>query len=259
MNLDPPQVAQGHTLLIDVLANRPITVTGILDERYLQFVSKTDGAWAIAGVPVSAETGPHPIQLSIVDGGSVNVSTTVSVMVTAADFGSEWVYIPPDRLDLLDPKVVKEEAQRLDEIFAAITPQQFWHGTFIWPYTGQVTSPFGIWRTYNDGHSGYHGGVDIAGDVGAVVVASNSGRVALAAPLQVRGNAVILDHGWGVYSGYYHLSDILVSEGQYVEQGESIGRLGNTGLSTGAHLHWELRVGGILVDPLEWTSKPFPR
>jgi murein DD-endopeptidase MepM/ murein hydrolase activator NlpD len=82
--------------------------------------------------------------------------------------------------------------------------------------------------------------------------------VALAGPLEVRGNAVILDHGWGVYSGYYHLSEVVVAEGQLVAQGEMIGRLGNTGLSTGAHLHWEMRVGGVLVDPLEWTTRLIP-
>ncbi len=259
VNLDPPQVSQGHTLLIEVLSNRAITVTGALDERRLYFIPESDGAWAVAGVPVLAEAGAHPIQLSIVDGQGVSVSTTVSVMVVAADFGAERVHIPPDRIDLLDPEVLGEEAQRLDEIFAGITPQQFWQGTFIWPYVGRVTSPFGILRTYNDGHRSYHGGIDVSGEVGVPVVSSNDGRVAFAAPLKVRGNAVILDHGWGVYSGYFHLSEILVSEGQHVAQGESVGRLGNTGLSTGAHLHWEMRVGGVLVNPLEWTDRQIPR
>ncbi|MGB9880022.1 MAG: M23 family metallopeptidase, partial [Anaerolineae bacterium] len=157
-----------------------------------------------------------------------------------------------------DAQLLREEAQRLDQIFARITPQQFWQGVFIWPYVGRVTSPFGIRRTYNDGSNGYHGGIDIAGDAGAPVVAANNGRVALAAPLQVHGNAVILDHGWGVYSAYYHLSEVLVQEGQQVKQGDIIGYLGNTGLSTGAHLHWEMRVGSVLVNPLEWTGRSIP-
>jgi murein DD-endopeptidase MepM/ murein hydrolase activator NlpD len=100
--------------------------------------------------------------------------------------------------------------------------------------------------------------VDISGEAGAPVIAAASGRVALAAPLRVRGNAVILDHGLGVYSAYYHLSQILVQEGQQVAQGELIGLLGNTGLSTGAHLHWEMSVGGVLVDAPEWTTRQIP-
>lgn len=258
LNFHPPQVSQGHTLWIEVLANRAITVTGALDERRLFFVPKPGGAWAVVGVPVVAQAGAHPVQLSVADSLGGSVSTTVSVMVAATDFGSEQIHVPPDRVNLLEPEVVREEAQRLEQVFAYLTPQQFWQGTFIWPHAGRVTSPFGIARTYNDGYKSYHGGIDIAGEAGAPVVASNHGRVALAAPLKVRGNVVILDHGWGVYSGYYHLSEILVSEGQQVAQGEMIGRVGNTGLSTGEHLHWEMRVGGVLVNPLEWTARQVP-
>jgi len=233
-------------------------VTGILDEHHLSFVPRSDGAWAVVGVPVTAEAGAHPIQLSIADSQGIAVSTTISVMVVPADFGTEQISIPPERLDLLDPEVSREEAERIDPIFSRITPQQLWHGTFIWPYTGRVTSPFGMGRVYNNGQRSYHGGIDIAGEAGAVVVAAHNGRVALATLLKVHGNTVILDHGWGVYSGYYHLSEILVYEGQQVVQGEGIGRLGNTGLSTGVHLHWEMRVGGVLVNPLEWTSRQIP-
>jgi murein DD-endopeptidase MepM/ murein hydrolase activator NlpD len=143
-------------------------------------------------------------------------------------------------------------------VFATTTPAQLWQGAFIWPHEGRITSPFGISRDYGDGRSSAHGGVDISGEVGAPVIAAASGQVALAAELRVRGNAVILDHGLGVYSGYYHLSEILVQEGQQVAQGEIIGRLGNTGLSTGAHLHWEMSVGGVLVNPLEWTTRQIP-
>jgi murein DD-endopeptidase MepM/ murein hydrolase activator NlpD len=258
MVLHPPQIRQGHTLWIEVLANRPVTVTGSLDDRLLAFAAQPDGAWAVMGVPVAAAPGAHAVQLSIADGLGADFSTSVPVMVVEADFGSEQIEVPPDRQSLLDPDVLRQEAQRLDEVFADVTAQRLWEGVYIWPHVGPVTSDFGMSRTYDGRQSGYHGGVDISGDVGASVVAANRGRVALAAPLQVRGHVVILDHGWGVYSGYYHLSEIVVSEGQEVSQGQLLGRLGNTGLSTGAHLHWEMRVGGILVDPVEWTTRLIP-
>ena len=258
VTLDPPQAAQGHTLVVRVTANRAIAVEGALGERSLTFVSSPDGAWAVAGMPVAARTGAHPVQLFISDSLGGAVSTTVSVNVVAADFGVEQIYIPSDRIGLLDPEVVAAEVQRLDQVWGAVSPQQYWHGVFAWPHLGEITSPFGIGRTYNDGSVSHHGGVDISGDIGAPVAAANAGRVALAAPLAVRGNVVILDHGWGVYSGYYHLSEVLVTEGQQVAQGETIGRLGDSGLSTGAHLHWEMRVGSVLVDPLEWTARMIP-
>ena len=77
----------------------------------------------------------------------------------------------------------------------------------------------------------------------------------MAEALQVRGNAVVVDHGRGVMSGFWHLSQIHVVEGQRVEPGTPLGLVGNTGLSTGAHLHWEVRVMGIPVDPLQWVRE----
>lgn len=258
VNLDPLVVKQGHTLAVRVVANRVVTTSGTFNGRALFFVSKADGAWAVVGVPVDASPGTYPIQLSIMDSQGSPVITTVSAVVADEDFGVERIVIPPDRMDLLEPEVTQSEAQQVAAVFSTTTPAQLWQGPFVWPHVGNITSQFGMSRAYNNGRSSYHGGVDISGEAGAPVIAAASGRVALAAPLRVRGNAVILDHGLGVYSGYYHLSQILVQEGQMVVQGETIGLLGNTGLSTGAHLHWEMSVGGVLVNAPEWTTRQIP-
>jgi hypothetical protein len=258
VNLHPAQVEQGHTLWIEVLSNRSILISSDLDARPLSFAANPSGAWAVAGIAVTDEPGAHALHLTISDAEGANVSTTVPLVVLQADLGSEQIYVPPDRMDLLDPEVLEQEAQRMEQVLASVTMRQYWQGAFIWPHNGPVTSSFGMRRTYNNGQSSYHGGIDLSGDVGAPVVAAANGRVALADALMVHGNAVILDHGWGVYSGYFHLSEILVNEGQNVVQGELIGLIGNTGLSTGAHLHWEMRVGGVQVDPSEWTSRQIP-
>jgi murein DD-endopeptidase MepM/ murein hydrolase activator NlpD len=243
---------------LEVLANRGIHVSGAVDGRQVSFAPKPDGAWALVGIAANAEVGPHPIQLSIADEFGTTVSTTISLVVLDEDFGSEQIYIPADRVELLDPQLVAAEAERLSQIFARVSAQQLWKGTFRWPVVGRVTSPFGISRTYNDGSGSYHAGVDIAEEMATPVLAANAGQVVLAGPLKVHGNAVILDHGWGVYSAYYHLSDMFVQEGQAVDSGDTVGLLGNTGLSTGAHLHWEMRVGSVAVNPLEWTSRSIP-
>jgi murein DD-endopeptidase MepM/ murein hydrolase activator NlpD len=80
----------------------------------------------------------------------------------------------------------------------------------------------------------------------------------MAEQLTLRGNAVVLDHGWGVLTGYWHLSAIEVQVGQKVAQGDLIARIGSTGLSTGAHLHWEMWVGGVNVNPLQWLEPFYP-
>ncbi len=97
------------------------------------------------------------------------------------------------------------------------------------------------------------------GEPGDPVFAAAEGGVVLAEPLQVRGGTVIVDHGLGVYSNYCHLSDLAVEQGETVSRGQLIGYMGSTGLATGTHVHWELRVGGVAVDPFEWTRrKIFP-
>jgi murein DD-endopeptidase MepM/ murein hydrolase activator NlpD len=82
--------------------------------------------------------------------------------------------------------------------------------------------------------------------------------VVFAGALEVRGNATIIDHGWGVYSGYWHQSEVFVQVGDWVEPGQVIGAIGNTGRSTGAHLHWEIWAGGISVDGLQWLENEYP-
>ena len=85
-----------------------------------------------------------------------------------------------------------------------------------------------------------------------------AGTIVLAEPLTVRGNVVFIDHGWGLLTGYWHLSTIETEVGQQVAPGDLIGRVGNTGLSTGAHMHWEMWVGGISVDGLQWLDEFYP-
>ena len=258
VNLYPPQVSQGHTLCIEVAANRRITVGGTLDGQPLKFVEEQQRAWTAVGMSAAQEAGVYLLELAVSDQMGAGLMTTVPVLVTAGAFGSEEIIVPDDRVPLLDREVQERDSRRLVEAFAAVTPEKRWQGAFIWPHEGIITSPYGMRRTYNDGRTSYHAGIDISGDIGAPVVAAGRGQVVLAAALEVHGNAVVLDHGLGVYTAYYHLSEIEVAEGQEVVQGALIGEVGNTGLSTGAHLHWELRVGGVAVDAEEWTVRGIP-
>ena len=100
----------------------------------------------------------------------------------------------------------------------------------------------------------HHAGYDLAAPAGAVAGAAGEGVVAFAGPLPQRGNTVILDHGWGVYTLYGHLLALDVQPGQAIGAGEPVGRVGNTGLSTGPHLHWEVRLRGLPVDPDSWLA-----
>ena len=127
------------------------------------------------------------------------------------------------------------------------------------PVVGTVSSYFGTHRSYDGGpYTSYHSGTDLRAPTGTPVYASAGGRVILAEQLMIHGNMVVVDHGWGVVTGYAHLSTIDVQVGQEVAVGDLLGKVGNTGRSTGAHLHWEVWVGGISVDGLQWLQEFYP-
>jgi murein DD-endopeptidase MepM/ murein hydrolase activator NlpD len=129
------------------------------------------------------------------------------------------------------------------------TPR-LWVGAFVRPRSSRITSPFGTGREFNGRVSGRHLGTDFAGKVGAPVRAAGRAVVALVARFYLAGNAVYLDHGGGLVTGYFHLSRTTVSAGDTVVAGQVIGAVGRTGRVTGPHLHWIARYGAVTVDPM---------
>jgi murein DD-endopeptidase MepM/ murein hydrolase activator NlpD len=181
--------------------------------------------------------------------------------VTAGSFPRYNIVVPASREGLLEPDLVETERERVTEVFSGVTSEKQWEGAFDLPLTGEFrnNAPFGQRRSYNGGpFSSYHSGHDFGVDKGEPVVAPAAGTVVMAEPLKVRGKVVILDHGLGVFSGFWHLSQIDATVGQQVGRGDVVGLVGNTGRSTGPHLHWEMRVRGVPVDPLQWTRRAFP-
>jgi len=117
-----------------------------------------------------------------------------------------------------------------------------------------VTSGYGVRSIYNGVPRGYHLGVDFRASAGTPVRAAHRGLVTLAEELPLSGKTVVLDHGAGIFTTYQHLSAITVRPGRRVNRGDVVGRVGSTGLSTGPHLHWGMRVHGVRVNPLDWTA-----
>ena len=120
---------------------------------------------------------------------------------------------------------------------------------FILPVKGITTGIFGTKRFYNGIEGNYHNGFDIAADTGTPIVAPSSGKITLTGNFFYNGKSIILDHGRGLKSIMIHLDEILVEENQYVEKGQIIGKVGTTGKSTGAHLHWSVLVNNTYIDP----------
>jgi murein DD-endopeptidase MepM/ murein hydrolase activator NlpD len=260
VELTPWPVVQGQTLVVKVQAEGIARLSGLYDEgRLVIFVEGEGEHWALVGIHALTEAGAHPLKLTATDTEGQQTEVLLSVPVIDGGYGVENIVLSPGRSALLDPDLLKAEREQLAQVFGVFGRQQLWVGSFIVPVEGPITSKFGTQRSYNGGPAqSYHEGIDYDAPPGAAVLAANDGQVALAEPLTVRGNAVIIDHGLGVHSGYYHLSEIKVQEGQQVKKGDVVGKLGDTGLATGPHLHWEIRVHGVNVDPTQWTWQTIP-
>lgn len=210
-----------------------------------------DTWWAVVGIGALFQPGEYAVTATW-NGGSASVG----VAVVAADFGREEIELPPETSELLlDPQRIQEERQVLAAAHATFTPRRLWQGLFVMPAQGLISNPFGLMRSINGGRYIPHSGTDIVADEGTSVVAANDGKVVLARELYLFGNSVVIDHGGGVLTGYHHLSRIDVAQGQTVAKGEAIGAVGETGLVTGPHLHWELVVHSVRVDPALWTLR----
>lgn len=255
--LVPNPVVQGHVVVIRVTASRPVTVTGSLGNRPLVLTETSPGEyWTPVGIHALGVTGRRDVRIQAFDELGREVRESGTVEVVAGKFATENIMLSPEIAALLDPELLHAEREKLQTMWSRFTPQQLWNGVWTRPGGTETTSTFGNRRSYNGGPvTDYHAGQDFRAEAGDPVMAPAAGVVALAEPLTVRGNSVWIDHGLGVYSGYFHLSEIAVEVGQTVKPGDLLGRVGSTGLSTGPHVHWEVRVGGIAVDPLEWTER----
>ena len=266
--VSPLPLKQGGTAVIRVNVPDGVTVSGVLVDHALHFFPDTDGSLvALQGVHALLEPGPHPLRLEATLPDGSQQSFEQMVLVIAPGYPDDpLLYV---EADTIDPAVVGPEDQLIIDTVQPATPEKFWSGAFGTPASAYAestyfTSRYGSRRQYiglesDLTYQGFHTGLDFGGGTGLAITAPAAGRVVLTAPNQIiRGNATLIDHGWGVYSGFWHQSEFKVQVGDMIEAGQVIGLVGDTGRSTGAHLHWELWVNGVQVDPLDWMQQEYP-
>ncbi len=260
--ISPMPPVQGQTALVQVENRSELDLRGWFLGQDLRFHSEAGRYWALVGVGALTPPGAYPVVLKATEASTGDrLSVQQTFTVTEGSFGTYNVVVPEGRTSLLDPSLAEAERKKVNAVFAGISDTRLWTGPFGLPLAGDLrtTAPFGQRRSYNGGPvSSYHAGHDFGADKGTPVLAPMTATIALAEPLQVRGKVVILDHGLGVFTGFWHLSQIEVTAGQVVSKGQVVGLVGNSGLSTGPHLHWEMRVLGVPVDPFQWTRRAFP-
>lgn len=213
-----------------------------------------DNAWfAIVGIPLSAKTGNHLL---------INKKTSqkFAFFVSDKDYPAQCITLKktPKNKRMINPNKmdmdrISRERKTLSKALATWSKQQA-HVDFILPAYGRLSSPFGLKRFFNKQARKPHSGLDIAAPKGAPVQAPASGTVVDVGNYFFNGNTVLVDHGQGLISGYFHLNKTLVAIGDSVTQGQQIAEIGATGRVTGPHLHWNIYLNRTKVDPAFFIS-----
>jgi murein DD-endopeptidase MepM/ murein hydrolase activator NlpD len=224
------------------------------------FNNETGVYEGLIGIDMSTSPATYEIRVTAIDGDNRVYSSALSLRVEKVDFGTQTLSLPPSVVDL-DAKTlerVNRETRKLEALFQISRNERLWKSVFIRPVKGEISTGFGLNRIINGRRRSQHTGVDLRAEEGSPVLATNHGIVVLVDELFFSGKSVILDHGWGLYSMYFHLSEALVKEGELVRAGTILGRVGSTGRSTGPHLHWGIRINGARVDPLSLLKTGTP-
>jgi murein DD-endopeptidase MepM/ murein hydrolase activator NlpD len=261
--LDPLPLLQGTTAQIKVITSQPETISGLLVNQTLHFFPMDASTQAaLQGIHAMIDPGLYPLRLDITKADGAKQSFEQMVLVKSGDFPND----PALEVDptTIDPAVTGPEDQWLLSLVSVATPDRYWNGAFQLPVATPycIRAGFGDRRSYNGGalHN-FHTGVDFGICSQAHpfdIYAAADGVVVFTGLKTVRGNATVIDHGQGVYSAYYHQSEFSVATGETVKAGQLIGKAGATGRVTGPHLHFEIWVNGIQVNPLQWLKKIFP-
>lgn len=249
----PREALQGEVVEIRLVAPDSAEMKGLLRQREIPFFLEEGGSFtALLGVDLEEKPGPMQVILRGKDKGGARREEVLTLRVKKKDFPSEQISVPTvfDRLDEATRQRIDREQVRLTQLWEISTPERLWQGPFLRPVPVEITSPFGLRRIVNGSARSPHAGVDLRASLGTEVVASNHGQVALRDDFFFTGKSIVLDHGGGLYTMYFHLADFRTEEGSRVRKGEVIGRSGMTGRVSGPHLHWGIRLNGARVDPL---------
>lgn len=216
-----------------------------------------DGLFALIGVDVLQEPGSYPIELASVDMAGENFFQTISLEVVDAERKTDYLTLPAEMVTPKDPatlKRIEQESAELRNIFGQDSGP-FIGGFFKRPVPEPVSSQFGTRRVLNGEKKSPHSGTDFRSPLGRLVRAPARGRVVYIGDLHYTGNTVVLDHGSGLFSLYAHLLKPLCRVGQALDQDQPLGKVGSTGRSTGAHLHWTVKIRGAKIDPMELLAR----
>ena len=252
---------QGEVLYLTVVAEgNPASVQGRFRDRSIPFFKTgPSGEYgALVGIDMADEPATVDLKAAITypDGRQERM---YRVVVQAEAFRVQSMTLPKDQVepDAAALKRINLEKEKVQAVLAGFTPERLWSASFLVPVEGTVTGAFGSKRILNGQPRNQHSGEDISAPLGAPVKAANDGIVRMVDDQFFSGISVILDHGLGVFTMYFHLDSATVKDGTRVKRGDVIGTVGHSGRATGPHLHWAAWLNGSRVNPFSLAKLPF--
>jgi murein DD-endopeptidase MepM/ murein hydrolase activator NlpD len=252
VTLTPSIIGQGEVALLSIqkLGNAKPTVIW-MGKKITLLSDNKNTAWAgFIGVDLTTKPGRYNINITFSDSTKPHA---ITVNVLSRDYGSRRLTLPKKmvELDTATLKRVRKESKTVKGLFISSGKNPLWVGKWIRPVPGMIVSPFGCRSIINGMERSPHSGVDLKTAEGDPIKAPNTGTVALVAHHFFSGLSIVIDHGGGIQSMYFHLSKDFVKVGQVVEKGAIIGLAGSSGRVTGPHLHFGIRLNNRRIDPIQ--------
>jgi murein DD-endopeptidase MepM/ murein hydrolase activator NlpD len=227
-------------------------------QNHRVLVLQHDLKWlALVGIPLDAVVGSQNVTVKTAKG-----DTAISFQIRDKKYPAQYLKLKNKRMVNPNPddeKRISDDRVIINKALSTWTEQASVDTDFVAPVDGRLSSLFGLKRFFNKQPKDPHGGLDIAASAGTPIKAPASARVINTGNFYYNGNTVFLDHGQGLISGYFHMTDIHVIPGQQIKQGDVLGTVGKTGRVTGPHLHWNTYLNNTKVDPALFIARDIPR
>jgi murein DD-endopeptidase MepM/ murein hydrolase activator NlpD len=246
-----PRVADPALFIVQGIGPEA-TVEGVVGGRPVSFFRDGDRQAALVGFDMELAAGRHAWRVEFREPGAAVRTLTGVVRLGRREFPVQRLTLPTPMVDL-DPETERRavaEGETLRALYRTVTPERLWRGPFVRPLAGdEPGTGFGSRRIINGQPRAPHGGTDYASPRGTPVGSANDGRVALVGDYFFPGRLVVVDHGLGLYTLYFHLDEVRVEIGERVMRGQPVGTVGSTGRATGPHLHFGVQLGPARIDP----------
>ncbi len=260
ITLSSKEVTNGSLLLLQIETRKlspPVRGMRLTFQQreypvYPHPVSPADSYFGLIAIPFRTAPGPAKLVLSWTN-ATGDHHRKIPFRIVAGKYKTDELKVDSSRVNpnKKNMKRARKEARKIKRTYAEGSIVRLWDGDFQLPMTSDITSSFGNKRVFNGQLKSFHNGVDFRARSATPVFAANSGVVKLAENLFYSGNAVVIDHGTGIFTIYAHLSRIDVTPGQHIEKGHRLGLTGATGRVSGPHLHWGVKINGIAVNPMQ--------